>query len=325
LGVACADSPLLRVTEYFGENEKAGAKQADSSKRLIPGYAKPIDTFGGTYIPLQTYDRSKTAFSDALALLECDVWSSPLLQEVLSPLLTKDPSYLARDVVFEAMANAVRHPEAKTIVRVSHIEKRNDRPSLEGITGSAVGGARPFSEQTVLSHITLCWWDDGKSIIDTLREPLSHGSSIRSILPEVGSTFDFRITDKRGTIVSQRKVELDVELNEAAEDELLLLAAVFPGVTRDPDAVAASPPLDSTHSTVRPLNSPGMGLHYLMNAAIDLYGGTVSFRTKNYFLNIKKAKKQSAATYSAKIIKYSISQSIPGNMITVRLPLAPLM
>ena len=95
-------------------------------------------------------------------------------------------------------------------------------------------------------------------------------------------------------------------------------------VVTAPEAVAASPPLDSIHSTGRPLNSPGMGLHYLMNAAIDLYGGTVSFRTKNYFLNIKKAKKQSAATYGAKIIRYSTSQSIPGNMITVRLPLAPL-
>ena len=63
-----------------------------------------------------------------------------------------------------------------------------------------------------------------------------------------------------------------------------------------------------------------MGLYVLTNTVIDVFGGELSFRTGNLFLNVKDNPK--GRGYLAKIKRYGQwYPPISGNMLTVRLPI----
>ena len=67
-----------------------------------------------------------------------------------------------------------------------------------------------------------------------------------------------------------------------------------------------------------------MGLYVLTNTTIDVFGGMLSFRTKNYFMNIKAHvdKSNAKSNYQVKVKKYgSWVPNFVGNMVTIRLPL----
>jgi len=102
-----------------------------------------------------------------------------------------------------------------------------------------------------------------------------------------------------------------------APDHELFLAMIYPGITSDPGG--------STHVHHPRLNAegkpealPGMGLANLVNGTVDVFGGTIAFRSGSYFMNVAPFTKSSAARYAVKIEQRWF---FPGNMITVRIPL----
>jgi hypothetical protein len=65
-----------------------------------------------------------------------------------------------------------------------------------------------------------------------------------------------------------------------------------------------------------------MGLFVLTSEAIDVFGGTVSIRTKNLFLTIQATHRPDNIRYAVKIRRFGAwYPPFLGNMMTVRLPL----
>lgn len=335
----------IATHKYFGENEIDGNTNAYlPASPLRP--SKFVQHHSAYFYPFQILDREHTPFTDALAITECETWSGSHIQAVLKGLLPASPQHVPRDIVFEAMANAVRHPGATHIFAVSHLGRKRgltvDKPSVTKTSNGA------WQEP---AHVSLCWWDNGMSIVDTLREPLDAGKAVR--VPGLQPTIEIslRIFDVDGEQVGTRTLDENTEILASDSRELLLAAAMLPGVTRDPNARAAVPPAEPSvidasgsdgRATDRELTGagcvtgldenfvaeadrgthPGMGLHYLLRAAIDSYGGAVSIRTKNLFLHIKAKRKKQPGKYTAKVVLYPEACSVPGNMVTVRIPCA---
>ena len=67
---------------------------------------------------------------------------------------------------------------------------------------------------------------------------------------------------------------------------------------------------------------PGYGLTYLLNCAVDIFDGTVTFRTGNLTAEISSAISGEAGRYSAKIEENTSEWGhFNGNLLTIELPI----
>jgi hypothetical protein len=172
-------------------------------------------------------------------------------------------------------------------------------------------------------YLTIVFWDDGQSIVDTLKEAILSGKSIRSIeVPDLYADFEMLRCNHKGEIQSQTVVKSSYVPDVTTPEDLLLLAATFPGITRDVSGAGrdamTTPPANPI------LESPGMGLYVLLNTVIDVFGGSVFFRTKRLGMSVKKAalsRHTPSAKYVAKIREFgNHTPRLLGNMVVVRLP-----
>ncbi|MGA8430388.1 MAG: hypothetical protein WB729_11250 [Candidatus Sulfotelmatobacter sp.] len=172
-------------------------------------------------------------------------------------------------------------------------------------------------------YLTIVFWDDGQSIVDTLKEAIVSGKSIRSIeVPDLYADFEMLQCDHKGGIRSRTVVNSSYVPDATTPEDLLLLAATFPGITRD---VSGSGRDRVTTPPTNPvLDSPGMGLYVLLNTVIDVFGGSVFFRTKRLGMSVKKAALSPDGTsvkYVARIREFGHhTPRLLGNMVVVRLP-----
>ena len=159
--------------------------------------------------------------------------------------------------------------------------------------------------------ISITQADEGKQI--RVGNPLS---------PVAPDKFQF-IEERDGHEVQNVTIDSSFLPNKTTPDELLLLATTFPGITRDITSKGyASAELKSEHPEY---DAPGMGLHVLINTVIDIFGGSIAFRTKNHFMSIKRNEPNDIGTkYISKVrVINSASERFVGNMLTIRLPVNP--
>lgn len=175
-------------------------------------------------------------------------------------------------------------------------------------------------------HLTIVFWDDGESIVDTLRKAIDADKKIRSLEPG-DLCADYLVTreNELGEKSSPQIIASDLLPNANTEDALLLLASLFPGITRDVAGEGHVVPAE-VEAQDRRFGLPGMGLYVLANQAVDVFGGMVSLRTKDYFLNLQgvppAARGRRSERYTVKLRTYGPwYPQFPGNAVTVRLPL----
>jgi len=252
--------------------------------------------------------------------------NAELINRILSNNLTnleiKDE--IADNVICETISNAIIHSTA-----------------CKFFTGSYFQFTEPNANKDTTYHFTINFWDSGKSIIETLKLPLINKKSIISVKTKNDFLskhneieFFIKYEDKKYIEESFKSSfsELDPD-----DDERILLAAFFPGVScspyREPDIFNQIP--------------AGIGLSYLTNTVVKNLKGEIAIRTKKYFLNIRQltgydkdqyiAQRKTTDTkkpkrkeiFSDKTTYYSakfqiFNNQMPefiGNMITIRIPL----
>jgi hypothetical protein len=292
---------------YFGEHQ-------DESNRRYSGWVldRQVDRLlSDRFFAITTFPINQSTSHARLVVDETERWEAQLVKSVLKKHLIGPEGYFANRVIFESMTNALRHPSANIIQTVSRFDVRYD--SSGKTTGS--------------KHFTMAFWDDGESIITTLKRAIDSGLTVRSAdVPELYSNYRVTLENSEGKKGEPQIIPSSFLPDEKTSEELLLLAATFPGITRDVvgiDHLAPADMLDSEKS----LMLPGMGLYVLTNCVVDIFGGTIAFRTKDFFMNIKQTsdwlqKKGDQSRYQVKIKKFSQnSPSFLGNMLTIRLPL----
>lgn len=315
-GTSFWNTVLEEDHEYFGENKNLEDEKY-TGKTLFDAYGKTTKLLEN-YLPILTFHHhASTEFDSILALGEADRWKRQVVSSVLEKHLEGSYGYFASRIVFEAIMNAIRHPNASHILTASHVNW-------------------PIKNTKSRGFFTLIWWDNGKSILDTLREPLSRNEKINSESTQSIARTSYKLVceDADKNEISSQLVHSNLIPDQNISDELLLLAATFPGITRDisgrghlthPDLgkeKLRSKTEGIPTSNILPLKQPGMGLHLLMNAAIYIFGGRLAFRTGEFFMSVKRpSQKDKNCDYAVTIRRYSNKFKFLGNMLTVRLPL----
>ena len=288
---------------YFGENFSLEnikyAKTINYDNRLIRLLANNFFSF-------ISYSIDPFIFTPRIAFDECQRWQDRLISSVLNNHLIGPDSYVSDRIIFEALTNTLRHPDAKLVQTASFFQAKKDKNA------------------NIRGHFTIVIWDDGLSMIDTLRNALKVGKKIRSTnADELYTNYLFIVKDSKGSKISEDLIGSDYSPEIDCTDEKLLLTECFPGITCD---IEGRKKIESPMSLgdMDILNQPGMGLYILVNAAVCIFGGEIAYRTKNVFMNIKKAPKRLTKdfNYRVKAIRYNgYSPNFLGNMITIRLPI----
>ncbi len=207
-------------------------------------------------------------------------------------------------IVFEAMMNSVRHPEATMIVTASHIQWDPKRPQK--------------------GFFTCVWWDDGKGIVDTLSTVIKSGSpfvSSASPLPE--KQCSIKIDYGEGKQPTYKNLTTNYVPRSDSSDEEILFSSICSRITRDPEGKGHRTKLSDIVPADSPFRQPGMGLYILVDCAINIFNGSVSFRTGNFFMHVKHGYKRGPrkADYAISISSPNPKFHFPGNMLIVRLPI----
>jgi len=176
---------------------------------------------------------------------------------------------------------------------------------------------RPASK----GHLTILFRDDGESAINTLETAIRQGKTIRSTnSPELRAGYEVTIENEHGS-QEQNDYWSDFTPDSTTREELILFSTLLPGVTRDVTGAGHVVDPEVTRDQ-QILGMPGMGLFVLTSEAIDVFGGTVSIRTKHLFLTIQAAHRRDSVRYAVKIRRFGAwYPPFLGNMMTVRLPL----
>ena len=261
--------------------------------------------------------------SAAVPRKESRRWTAPLIEQVLRRHLGEGSSKedVARVVVYEAMSNAIRHPEARVIQVVSKFDRRDKTLSPTAIHSAPEGSLR------------ICVWDDGQSIVSTLLPLVEKGAKVRAfqfppfmcekILVQL-RTFDKRV--QKGIVIDQGE-EISTKM---PLEPYLLLASLFPGVSRTvADPVPGVEPFEAGLHDIPPAlsySAPGMGLYALARTVLDQFQGQLVLRSGNYRLSYEVAhdvyRVQKNVRYKCKITSYPEEYpSFRGNLLTMQLPI----
>lgn len=312
-GLRFEDLVVEADLEYFhgnGGDQKETPYIGAQAKYVLPSGTVNFTIEAHRFFDFVTWNISKYRDSKRLVIDAYDAWNVTPVMAVLSRNLRRaqkmSPAsgsadvYLASRVFYEAMSNAIRHPDATVIQTSSHL-------------GTGKGPKEYF---------TIVFWDDGKSMLETLSDALAAGKQIRRPYPaDFDANFALTRESEDGTKTPVEIVNSSKTPSCTADKELMLLSTLYPGTTCNFEGEGHSVRKELISADPR-LGEPGMGLFVLLTTAIDMFGGSVAFRTDHYFMNVESATLESGATYSVKIKRHpETTPSFLGNMVTVRLPL----
>ncbi len=244
-------------------------------------------------------------------------WNEGLILKVLEKQLKCDSAKeeVGRIIIYESMSNAVRHPDATVIQAVSKFDHG------------------PFSIKDK-RNLRICIWDDGKSIVDTLKPLIKEGRPIRSfIFPLYMSDQIFLKIEDLEYKENNREICIDQSDNpdKNASDEIILQSSLFPGISRTvSESIPDVEPLEVEHTgKIRNelySDKQGMGLYALMRAVLDIFQGSLIIRSGDLFMSMKVAhdayRKRHNVRYKTKIVKYpKWYPTFVGNLLIIALPL----
>jgi len=320
----CLDLRLPKAIEQLATLRRSGFEAACEDvtgyaieRFLPPSYvnmlrdpAATADWSGDEFLPepycsLRSAFRATGELSLRLAPRYSRSWQSPSILSLLDSLLSDQGRRIATHVIYEIVMNSVRHPGANVLL-------------MAAATDSYIDGQR---------QLIVTFWDDGESIIDTLRaagvatgylSPRQSAMCARDIDVTVSTlnlSGDNSDVGRTYSISNQERVAND------STDELILLASLFPGTSRDIDSPAGFRPY-SAEETLE-MSLLGMGLYIMSTAVTERFGGVVTLRTSNVSLSLTAGDGDKRLTASAEIIgDGDVNAQMLGNQITVHIPIS---
>lgn len=247
------------------------------------------------FFPIRSFFARGGPFGSSLAFEESARWQQRYILSVLERYLKGDSRRVSTHIVYEAIMNAVRHPRAGILQTCSHLSK---------------GG----------NSLTIVIWDSGESMVSTLRRRIEEVETLTSVPDErFRSKFSLRVKDAgtNETVLNER-ISSDLILDAGTADAILLISALFPGVTSKATGGEAHQAVVAEDEA---FGLPGMGLFVLANSVVDVFGGNVALRTSRLFASVKSENgKETPLCYRAKVIDYGAADEFCGNMLTIRIP-----
>ncbi|TIV60722.1 hypothetical protein [Mesorhizobium sp.] len=262
-----------------------------------------------------------------LALAEKLLWQSPQVARYLERDFSLDVRFFSARIIFEAVFNALRHPNADIVQTATHTrhnyELSQTRLPLDG-EFAASPTKRP-SKSAVIHY-----WDDGTSILDIINKNLANGTGRRT-QPAGNYATSYRLKWKSWGEEQPSVDRILTTSDDATGDSHVSEKLVFvlqPYVSMEPTMYGHASTAETKQDEPR-LASIGMGLFLLLDTAIRMFGGSVRIRTANVHLDItrgyktyrSRAGKVPGANYVVYVREMSPAlPKFPGNLITISLP-----
>lgn len=233
-------------------------------------------------------------------LFEFDRWTDPRIEFILRSCTQRyKPLSITQSIISEALSNILHHPNATFF------------------TACAL-----FRESA--KHLTISYWDNGESIIQTINSAIDKGHDV--FVKERENVTWLVITgngNSKGTSIFK---SCSFNKETVISDIVLCLYAISPGISR-----IASDPIKLNNKLIA---GNGVGLYKSIKATTDL-GGSVTLRTRRYLINISSIDDKDlrqkrivhellqAGLDSQEVIKVRIQDNYSmflGNQITYRIP-----
>lgn len=235
-----------------------------------------------------------------------DRWLEQHLVSILDTLLTRDErrvdgQRVATHVVLELVLNAASHPGASMAFLSSQFDVSDP-------------------DQRALS---LSVWDDGVSMAETLTQALGVGGIKSAAFGAVDEEFLVEITNGPR---SERVMRLTSSQQDLPVDsETLNIVAFMLGVSSKPNSPRGrnsglSPHVVQASLSAAQVDAGGLGLYLVRRTAIDLFGGSVTYKTGHYRYSIRSGGRDGSYAVSARV-SHQETCKIAGNLIEVILPL----
>ena len=238
------------------------------------------------------------------AVVASNRWREPEVKALLETHLGGRANLVAPGIVHEALANAVSHPRAQHVVTTGFLDEK-------ARSGNGL--------------LTIAFWDDGDSIVDTLRRALAQGERLRTAAFDIYYDWYaiFSADTHRTTKRYRDRIYSGNDPSRDASDAELLVASTFPGITSDP---TRDPQGAELRRYGRHYDRPGMGLYILTSLAIDSFNGEVLIRTSSATANFARARRSVQERYQCRyrvgvVETPSMGKYFSGNHVVVRLPL----
>ncbi|MDO9105113.1 MAG: phosphoribosylanthranilate isomerase [Methylovulum sp.] len=283
------------IDKFFGENKVIKNFTYNNALSKVQG-----QLINDRFFSISTYPINRRYAGETITTVETERWKGPLIKEFLAMNLEgmQGAGLVSSRIVFEAMTNAIRHPGATLIIAASFCENKIDREK---------------------KRLTITFWDNGQSMIDTIGSALLAGRNVRSSGAERERNYVFDVRMNRVSGEQIFELATDIELSKDAERYVLFLACLFPGVSRDIERKSFIPSQEVINEEIE-ITEPGYGLTYLLNCAIDVFKGSVKFRTGNISAEISTAEDGRVSRYSARIEEHAGDwATFNGNLLTVEL------
>ena len=184
---------------------------------------------------------------------------------------------LASDVIKESLTNAIRHPDANLLVTSSFFDSKG-------------------------KHFTIVIWDNGKSLVESLKSGLKEFGKIRnesSLYGVAGLNPSYLLIDDETNASTLTEEDIDSRLHfshtlprPADADWKFLLASFYPGVTSQPVVRKSGKRIAATQLELNFGEKIGMGLTVLLDSIIKVFDGTVTVRIDNQMISIKRIQQQ---------------------------------
>ncbi|CAN5202754.1 hypothetical protein BH11ACT5_BH11ACT5_07800 [soil metagenome] len=314
----------LRFAEVLTEDSQIRYEQL---KKLPNDYEQVVVSPDGgraslvhiSFFELQALQISRAVFDleDVVrraATLAKDKWLDAHVLGILDNYLAQKNygDRVATNVVYEAVRNSALHPKA-TLAYASSQIRRED-------LGKGADGKQRWGDPI---WIEVSIWDDGESILDTLKLALGDNQPITSSSYGLDDeTFVVEVHDEGGPSRSFLRTVGDLH----SDSDIAIMASAFMlGVSsqphRSPDETYSESHPSGTDLKTRVRGLPGAGLYVLRTTVIDDFKGSIQYLTGRHRLSI-------SGTPEVGKYLFSVSSGGPddmtvkGNLLIVRIPLS---
>ncbi len=296
-------------TSYFNVLENIFANEAlnNSHKKLLTEkdniYHKGTCNFFGIknfHLPKASEtDKQKNILHD-----EVNRWQQNDIRSLIYNVIEKNEhkdydGYVSSRVIAESISNALSHPQGELFQTVSRFYK-------------------PAQTQTGKHEFSLAFWDDGKSMIETLKEAYKEFSDIKAKLREDTIYPKFKVTI---TPLNGDKIEFDYDSNPVTQEDFVKEHFYkYSSVYKDPYYFLATFLPGVTSKVLIPSPNRGYGLYELFMAVLECFNGKLIARTGDYRLVMTRLEKYK---YNVNIKEKSrpFDKCFNGNFISIHLPI----
>ena len=236
-----------------------------------------------------------------------DMWEDPDINAILERHLGRKANLIAPGVIYEAILNSVFHPNADTVMVVSHLNTQSTKKYPDGL-------------------LTISFWDNGRSVTTTIRDTLKSGEELRG--HSLPAYYDWYAIYRGPSGKKNWKHESTVYSGDwlptaDGKDHSLLVVSTFPGVS-----TAHERPTAEASPLGRSWEKTGMGLYILTSIVVDSFGGELAIRSGRGFANVKRAvgfdQTELRSRYRCNTsLQPTKALPLAGTQLTVRIPLLP--